>query len=60
MGNMSYEQPEKKTQDIKIVPVQNLDNKKGIIIITDNSFFRRLWFLLSNPFRYIFTGKIRY
>ncbi len=34
--------------------------KKGIIIISDNNFFVRIWFLLSNPFRYIFTGKIRY
>jgi len=47
----------KKTADVQL---PNLKKKKGIIIISDNPFFKRLWFLLSNPFRYIFTGKVRY
>ena len=33
---------------------------KGIIIKSEEKFFMRLWLSLSNPFRYIFTGKIRY
>ena len=33
---------------------------KGIVIKTTENFFMRLWLLLSNPFRYILTGKIRY
>jgi len=38
----------------------NPKNKKGIIIISVSNFITRIWFLLSNPFRYIFTGKLRY
>ena len=35
-------------------------NSKGIVLTTGNKFFRRLWLLISNPVRYIFTGKIYY
>jgi len=35
-------------------------NKKGVTMKTGNGFFRRLWLLISNPFRYLFTGKIYY
>lgn len=38
----------------------NGNKKKGIVIISDNNFITRIWFLLTNPFRYIFTKKIRY
>jgi hypothetical protein len=33
---------------------------KGILLTTNSKFFTRLWFQISNPFRYIFRGKIRY
>lgn len=32
----------------------------SIEIKTGNNFIKRLWLLLSNPFRYLFTGKIIY
>ena len=38
----------------------NNSNRKGITIISDNKFFTRVWFFLSNGFRYIFSGKLRY
>lgn len=68
MGNKNYEIPVEKVEKTQIplikkntnIVVPNLDNKKGIIIISDNTFLKRLWFFISNPFRYIFTGKIRY
>ena len=73
MGNNNYETPsdaqpsdaqpsdaqpsdEQQTSDVQLYPKK----QKGILIMTDNKFFIRIWFLLSNPFRYIFTGKIRY
>ena len=39
---------------------ESKSKKTGILIISDNKFFKRLWFVLSNPLRYLFTGKIRY
>ena len=42
------------------IAIPKLKKSKGIVIISDNNFITRLWFLLSNPFRYIFTKKIRY
>lgn len=70
MGNNKYEIPAKKSaKNIAVksvikksadVQIPNLKRKKGIIIISDNKFFKRLWFLLSNPFRYLFTGRVRY
>lgn len=38
----------------------NNNKMKGLVLISNNNFFTRIWFLLSNPFRYIFTGKLRY
>jgi len=35
-------------------------NSKGIVLKTGNKFFRRLWLMISNPFRYLFKGKIYY
>ena len=35
-------------------------NGKGIVLTTGNRFFRRLWLIISNPFRYLFKGKIYY
>ena len=32
----------------------------GVTIETKRNFFYRLWVILSNPFLYIFTGKIRW
>jgi hypothetical protein len=52
MGNNKYEE----VADVKLYA----NKKKGILLISDNKFFTRLWFHISNPFRYIFTGKIRY
>ena len=33
---------------------------RGIYISTNERFLMRLWLLVSNPFRYLFTGKLRY
>jgi hypothetical protein len=33
---------------------------KGILIKSEEHFFMRVWLLLSNPFRYLLTGRIRY
>jgi hypothetical protein len=33
---------------------------RGIYFNSNERFFMRLWLLVSNPFRYLFTGKIRY
>ena len=54
MGNNKYE--ETQAPDVKLYT----NPKKGILLISDNKFFTRVWFYLSNSFRYIFTGKIRY
>ena len=47
----------KKISDVVLNPTKK---QTGILIVTDNKFLKRIWFLLSNPFRYIFRGKIRY
>ena len=54
MGNNTYE-----TEPVADVTL-NPKKQKGILIMTDNKILRRLWFYFSNPFRYIFTKKIRY
>lgn len=33
---------------------------KGMIVNSKETFFMRLWLVLSNPLRYILTGRIRY
>lgn len=43
-----------KTADVGIV------KGGGIIIMTTRNWYIRLWYFISNPFRYLFTGKIRY
>ena len=53
MGNNAYES----TPDVKLY---EKPNKKGVIIKTGNGFFMRVWLLLSNPFRYLFTGQVHY
>lgn len=57
MKNNKYE--EKLTMEAADVRLY-ANKKKGILLISDNKFFTRLWFLISNPFRYLFTGKLRY
>ena len=32
----------------------------GVTIITTKKWYIRLWYVISNPFRYIITGKIKY
>jgi len=54
MGNSSYENP---AADVKLY---EKPNRKGVIIKTGNGFLTRLWLLLSNPFRYLFTGEVHY
>lgn len=58
MKNNIYETPSdlKLTADVKLNP----NNEYGIHITTGRKFFKRLWLYFSNPFTYIFTGKIRY
>jgi len=37
-----------------------LINNDSIWIINPNiTWYKRLWYLLSNPFSYLFTGKVR-
>ena len=43
-----------------VVSISEKPNSKGIVLTTGNGFFKRLWLLISNPFRYLFTGKIYY
>lgn len=59
MGNNKYEveMPKKVVEEIADV---RLLKTKGILLMSNNGFFRRLWYFVSNPFRYIFTGKVRY
>lgn len=33
---------------------------RGIVIKTPEKWYMRIWFLLTNPISYLFTGKIRY
>ena len=33
---------------------------RGIVIKTTERWYVRIWLLLTNPFTYLFTGKIRY
>jgi hypothetical protein len=35
-------------------------NTKGISISTNESIIKRIYLLISNPFRYIIFGKIKY
>ena len=58
MGSNRYEEtPSRRQPDVQL---STIPKRKGVIIISDNTFFTRLWFQLSNPFRYIFTGKVRF
>ena len=43
-----------------VVVIHEEPNGNGIVLKTGNRFFRRLWLMISNPFRYLFTGKIYY
>ena len=57
MGSNKFEEiPTMQMGDVRLYA----NKKKGLVLITDNNFFHRVWFLLSNPFRYIFIGKIKY
>jgi len=61
MGNNSYETQSDMQSDMQPADVKLYVNpKRGILLISDNKFLKRIWFYISNPFRYIFTGKIRY
>ena len=32
----------------------------GVTITSGEAWYMRIWLLLSNPFRYLFTGSVRY
>lgn len=36
------------------------NDKKNVIITTGMKWNTRLWYLISNPFRYLFTGKWKF
>jgi len=38
----------------------NKGTTKGITIISNEKWYTRIWVFLSNPFRYLFTGMVRY
>lgn len=33
---------------------------KGVMINSNEEWYMRLWYLISNPFRYLFTGKVKF
>ena len=66
MGNDSYDEknefvviPEGIETEANVILYEE-PNSKGIVLKTGNGFFRRLLLMISNPFRYLFTGKIYY
>jgi len=62
MGSNKFEEiPEMSTpQTADVMLYKNPKKGMGILLITNNKFFKRLWYMITNPFRYLFTGKIRY
>ena len=34
--------------------------KNNVVITTGMKWYTRLWYMISNPFRYLFTGKLLY
>lgn len=48
--------------DVVINPRDEKTGKKfnGILLISAEKWYLRLWFLITNIFRYLLTGKIRY
>ena len=36
------------------------NNTKSVTITTGEAWYMRIWLFLSNPFRYLFTGRVRY
>lgn len=47
-----------KTKNADIVLYK--DNSNGVTIITATKWHVRIWNVLTNPFFYIFAGRIRY
>ena len=37
-----------------------LNDTKSVVITSGEAWYMRIWLLLSNPFRYLFTGHVRY
>jgi hypothetical protein len=35
-------------------------NSYSVTITTGEAWYKRLWFLISNPFRYLFTGEWKF
>jgi hypothetical protein len=36
------------------------NDTKSVVIISGEAWYMRIWLLLSNPFRYLFTVRVRY
>ena len=36
------------------------NHKNNVVITSGMKWYTRLWYMISNPFVYLFTGKIRY
>lgn len=52
---------EPKTENTHFISEQEYKkNTKGISISTNESIIKRIYLLISNPFRYIIFGKIKY
>ena len=49
-----------KQQNFPEVSTFHEKNEKGITLTTAEIWYVRLWYTISNPFRYLFTGKIKY
>jgi hypothetical protein len=41
------------------VGIYENDVPYGVLIITGESWYKRLWYFISNPLRYLFKGKIK-
>lgn len=48
----------------KVVHIPNAylyhKNDKCLTITTGEAWYKRIWFLVSNPFRYLFVGRVKF
>jgi len=49
---------EHETQSAKII--LNKKNNYAVIIQTGEKWYVRIWYIISNPFTYIFKGRLRF
>ena len=57
-------------KDVKIGQEVNMDtepnvtlyyeNTRSVTIATGETWYKRLWYMISNPFRYLFIGRVKF